>query len=79
MKLRFSKGAGNHHGTQPAAQPWNRETVRGPKFTLIDVKAANKTMCGFMEGCKYYWRLIFYFPSGACWYFDAFERIKEQR
>lgn len=63
----FDKAATNKHGTEKKGQPWNGETRRGPKLVLVtleghDAKGKFRTHVG--------WRFIFYFPSGACWYFD---------
>lgn len=72
MKLQFdhSKGETNHHGTEKKGEPWNKETVRGPKLTFHDIKKANAWKKS-RKRCMFYWRWIFYRPSGACHYFDV--------
>lgn len=73
MNYRFACGRldSNHHGTQQRGQPWNQETIKGPKFTFVrlegfDRNSRLKTRIG--------WRIWFYFPSGACWNFDLYKR-----
>lgn len=70
MRFSFDKANGNHHGTNKKGEPWNEQTVRGPRFKFLALE-------GFNSSSKLQknigWRVIFYFPSGACWYFDAYK------
>jgi len=63
VNLMWGKLASNHHGTQARGEEWNKETVRGPKFTYckLDVHAPSTGH-----------RIWFYFPSGKCWSFDVY-------
>jgi hypothetical protein len=65
----FSKGESNHHGTQKKGEPWNQQTVTGPKLVFLDLIAANTPRMKDSQ-LIFYWRIIYYFKNGACWYFD---------
>jgi hypothetical protein len=69
MKFMFHTGDFNHHGTQKKGEPWNQQTVRGPKLKWLKLERKSP---GFSR------RLIFYFPSGKCWYFDVYSKRKEK-
>jgi hypothetical protein len=77
VKFAFSKGERNCHGTQKKGEPWNKETVRGPKLVFFDIKKENAWQKGFGARCFFFWRWIFYFPSGSCWYIDVFQKAKD--
>lgn len=63
MKLMWGKSDSNAHGTERIGDPWNKETVLGPKFKLVRL-GYSPTFVGR--------RLIFYFPDGSWWYLDAY-------
>jgi hypothetical protein len=63
----FSRGATNQHGTQKDGEPWNKQTVKGPMLKFLKLRRKSAGIS---------WRFIFYFPSGACWYFDLFSKLK---
>jgi hypothetical protein len=67
MKVDCGRLDRNHHGTEAHGQPWNKQTVCGPRFKLVrlegfDSDSRLKANIG--------WRVIFYFPSGAWWHLD---------
>lgn len=68
--IRFERNERNIHGTQKKGEPWNRETVRGPRFSVVDIRKGNPHT---KENANdFYKRIIFYFPSGAWWNLDIF-------
>lgn len=67
VTFEIHKGDSNQHGTQKPGEAWNGETVKGLKLKRIDMKANKRD--GF------YLRWIFYFPSGACRYFDVYKPV----
>jgi hypothetical protein len=64
-KIKFywgKKSDRNMHGTQKKGEPWNKEMVTGPKFSLVKL-GVHKPTTGH--------RLIFYWPSGAWNHLDV--------
>jgi hypothetical protein len=59
----FSTGDDNRHGTQKHGEKWNQQTVHGPKLAFFNLFPLPECVSK---------RAIFYFPSGACWYFDFY-------
>lgn len=66
----FGKLDTNHHGTEKKGEPWNKETVRGPKFVFLRLESHEKDFKLRHLG----WRVILYFPSGAWWHFDIMKK-----
>lgn len=61
----FSKGLTNYHGTQKKGEPWNRDTIHGPKLRYVKPSYVPPSSGH---------RLIYYFRDGSCWYFDIYFR-----
>lgn len=76
IKIKLEKNATNHHGTQNRFEQWNRETVFGPRFAVVDLMGGirereNHNPEGGKSRAIWYKRFIYYFPSGKWWNLDV--------
>lgn len=65
FNFEFWTSATNQHGTEKPGKPWNKKTCKGPRFKFLKLARATPGIS---------WRIIFYWPSGAWWSFDIFQK-----
>jgi hypothetical protein len=61
----YGRSDKNFHGTQKKGERRNEQTVKGPKFLVVNIERKSP---GFSK------RFIFYWPSGAWWHLDIYSK-----